>query len=112
MNVSEIYWVELAPRGGRAQAGRRPAIIAQTNIHAALPTVLLVPLTTQLDALRFPGTVLIEPDAQNNLRRPSVALIFQLTAVDRRFIANCLGEVAEAVMREIWVALDGLTGRG
>lgn len=73
MNVGDMHWVELAPRGGHAQAGRRPAIIMQSDAHAAsLPTVLLIPLTTQMDALRFPGTALIEADAQNNLRRSSV----------------------------------------
>ena len=51
MNVGEIFWVEFPARGGRAQAGRRPAIVVQKE--KSLPTVLLVPLTTQQDALRF-----------------------------------------------------------
>ncbi|MGO9810957.1 MAG: type II toxin-antitoxin system PemK/MazF family toxin [Isosphaeraceae bacterium] len=29
MRVGDIYWVNLPPRGGHAQAGRRPAIVAQ-----------------------------------------------------------------------------------
>lgn len=56
MKVGEIYWKSLASRGGREQAGRLPAIILQKDTN--LPTVLLVPLTTQQDALRFSGTVL------------------------------------------------------
>lgn|GEM_PF-5799360 len=74
MIVGDLYWVELPARGGRAQAGRRPAIILQTI--STLPTTLLVPLTSQLDALRFPGTILVEPDRENALRRPSVVLSF------------------------------------
>ncbi len=112
MNVGDVYWVEFPPRGGHAQAGRRPAIVLQSASRTAgLPTVLLVPLTTQLDALRFPGTVLIEADAQNGLRRASVARVFQLTTVDRRFIASRAGEVSDAVRQQIWTALDELTGR-
>ena len=112
MNVGDVYWVELPARGGHAQAGRRPAIIVQSDARdASLPTALLVPLTTQLDALRFPGTVLVEADAQNGLRRASVALVFQLSGVDRRFIASRLGEIAEATLRQLWTALDELTGR-
>lgn len=112
MNVGEIYWVELTPRGSSAQAGHRPAIIAQSDARAAtLPTTLLVPLTSQMDALRFPGTVLVEANARNGLRRASVALVFQLTAVDRRFVTNRLGEVDEAVLRHIWAAFDELTER-
>jgi mRNA-degrading endonuclease toxin of MazEF toxin-antitoxin module len=30
VTVGDLYWVELPLRGGRAQAGRRPAIILQT----------------------------------------------------------------------------------
>jgi mRNA interferase MazF len=104
-----LYWVEIPPRGGRAQAGRRPAIIAQGPV--ALPTVLIVPLTSQLDALRFPGTVLVEASQQNGLRHNSVALVFQLTAVDKRYIFEQLGTASDAVMAQIWSALDALTGR-
>lgn len=109
MNIGEIYWVEFPARGGRAQAGRRPAIVVQSI--TTLPTVLLIPLTTQQDALRFAGTVLVETDANNNLRQPSVALVFQLTAVDKNFIKDKLGNISDDKMKEIWIALDELTGR-
>lgn len=86
MNVGDVVWVDFPTGAGRAQAGRRPAIVAQAaQASSTLPTVLLIPLTTQQDALRFPGTVLIEADAASGLRRPSVALVFQLTAIDKRF---------------------------
>jgi mRNA-degrading endonuclease toxin of MazEF toxin-antitoxin module len=109
VTVAELRWVELPARGGHAQAGRRPAVVVQSA--TGLPTTLIVPLTTQLDALRFPGTVLVEADAVNALRRASVALVFQLTAVDNRFIKDSLGTVSNEVMQSIWSALDELTGR-
>lgn len=65
MSVGDVYWVELPPRGGHAQAGRRPAIIVQKP--STLPTVLIVPLTSQLDALQFPGTVLVEAGKENEV---------------------------------------------
>jgi mRNA interferase MazF len=112
VNVGDLYWVELPARGGRAQAGRRPAIIMQAEARAAgLPTVLLVPLTSQMDALRFPGTILVEADGRNGLRRASVALVFQLTAVDRRYVVSYIGEISEAALQQIQSALDELTGR-
>lgn len=76
-----------------------------------LPTILLIPLTSQQDALRFAGTVLVEPDEQNGLRQPSVALVFQLTAVDKKFVGPRLGTVSTALLNEIWSAFDELTGR-
>jgi mRNA-degrading endonuclease toxin of MazEF toxin-antitoxin module len=105
----ELRWVEMPARGGRAQAGRRPAIVVQQT--AALPTVLLIPLTSQQDALRFAGTVLVEPDEQNGLRQPSVALVFQLTAVDKKFVGDRIGRISAAVLQEVWSAFDELTGR-
>jgi mRNA-degrading endonuclease toxin of MazEF toxin-antitoxin module len=69
------------------------------------------PLTSQLDALRFPGTVLVEADSQNGLRRASVALVFQLTALDQRYLKDPLGKITTKVMNEIWMAFDELVGR-
>lgn len=109
MRVGEIYWVDFPARGGRAQSGRRPAIIFQKE--TTLPTVLLIPLTTQQDALRFAGTVLVNPDVNNNLTQTSVALVFQLTAVDKNFIKGKLGTLSGNKMNEIWAVFDNLTGR-
>ncbi|MBI4663412.1 MAG: type II toxin-antitoxin system PemK/MazF family toxin [Verrucomicrobia bacterium] len=107
-----MFWVEFPAGAGRAQAGRRPAILVQTSeASARLPTVLLIPLTSQFDALRFPGTVLVESDAGNGLTRASVALVFQLTAIDKRFLGPKLGTVSLRVMTLLWEAFDETTGR-
>lgn len=112
MNVGDLFLVEFPAGGGRAQAGRRPAIVVQTAAASArLPTVLMVPLTTQQDALRFPGTVLVEVDPVNGLRHPSVALGFQLTVVDKQFLSRRLGAASPAVMTNVRAAVDELMGR-
>ena len=72
------YVGERCLRGGHAQAGHPAAIVQSAT---GLPIALIIPLTSQLDALRFTGTVLVEADAQNGLRRARrIALVFQLTA--------------------------------
>jgi mRNA-degrading endonuclease toxin of MazEF toxin-antitoxin module len=112
MNVGDVHWVNFPAGAGRAQAGRRPAIVVQgTEANRRLPTVLVVPLTTREDALRFPGTVLVETDESNGLRQASVALVFQLTVIDQRFLEGQLGTVSDAVMEAIWSAFDEITGR-
>ncbi len=109
MNPGDIYWVEFPTRGGRAQAGRRPAVVMQSAAATAqLPTVLLLPLTTQMDALRFPGTTLIEVTSANGLPKPSVALAFQLTVVDKQFIGSYLGRLSEPERQSIQQALDSI----
>jgi mRNA interferase MazF len=105
VNIGELFLVELPARGGPA----RPAIVAQTPLN--LPTVLVIPLTSQIDSLRFPGTVLIEATPENGLQHNSIALVFQLTVVDRRFLTERLGQVSKEAVQQIWKALDSLTGR-
>ena len=61
---------------------RRPAVILQDDRYAGgLPVVLVIPLTTARAAMRFAGTTLIQPTAENGLRQASVALVFQLRAM-------------------------------
>src|SRR5207248_6137230 len=112
MTPGDLYWVEFPAGAGRAQAGRRPAVIVQSaSATSRLPTVLMVPLTTQHDALRFPGTVLVEADATNGLRRASVALGFQMTAIDKQFLSGRLGRISEVVRQQLWTAIDEITSR-
>jgi mRNA-degrading endonuclease toxin of MazEF toxin-antitoxin module len=103
-----VHWIDLPACGGRAQTGRCPAIIVQSI--SSLLTTLIVPFTSQLDALRFAGTVLVEADSNNGLRRASVAFVFQLAAVDHYFTTNNLGTVSSEVIEEIWTAFDKLIG--
>ena len=102
MNHGDVYWVELPDRGGREQRGRRPAIIWQdASAYPRLPTVLVIPLSSQQDALRFGATVLIQPTATNGLTVDSVALVFQLGACDVRRIGQPLGRLDAADLAKV-----------
>lgn len=83
------------PKGsaGREQFGRRPALAVQTSDPAAanLPVTMTVPMTSNMDALRFPFTVEVQPSPANGLTRPSVLLVFQLRAIDNARVGNRLG---------------------
>ena len=110
MSQGDIVWVELPANKGRAQSGRRPAVILQ-DTSLSLPTVVVAPLSSQLAALRFPATVLLEPDAANGLRVSSVALVFQVRAVDASYLGHRLGTISMNKLKELLAALDELTGR-
>ncbi len=93
MTNGEIHWVELPDTGGREQAGRRPAIVIQNDRYAgSLPTVLVIPLSSAIAALRFSGTALIKTDKTSGLKTDSVALVFQLRAIDRGRIKEKLAK--------------------
>jgi mRNA interferase MazF len=89
---------------GHEQFGERPAIIIQDEPRlATLATVVLVPLTSSMGAMRFAGSLEILPDSGNGLTMRSVILTQQIRAVDRSRIANRIGRVSD----DILAAIDG-----
>jgi mRNA interferase MazF len=73
--------------------------------------VLLVPFTGNQAATRFAGTLLVQPDGQNGLTSPSVALVFQLSALDKRDCLRRLGVLDAVTLDQVLLLLDQLTGR-
>lgn len=110
MEAGDIYLVEIPPSGGHEQAGLRPAIIVQVVDSEKLPTVLIVPLTSKLKAADFPFTFLIEPDQLNNLDVASVALVFQLRAIDKRRLKSRIGKIEKAKMELLKQYLKEIMG--
>ena len=96
MNRGDIVYVNLPKQSpaGREQFGTRPAIIVQDEPRLAnLPTVIVVPLTTQKSALRFLGAFLIALSATKGLQAESVAMCFQIRAIDRNRITQVIGKI-------------------
>ncbi len=109
MNRGEVWRVRLPFTGGHVQAGLRPAVIVQHgHCTARLTTVLIVPFTSQLTATKYPGTLLVPPDGQNGLTVPSVALGFQLSALDQRDALQRLGVLDPQTLDQILAASDQL----
>jgi mRNA interferase MazF len=96
VNYGDIFWADLPPANGHEQSGRRPVIIFQDTATFVLPTVLVIPLTAQTSAGRFPGTVAISPTATNGLLAASFALVFQLQVRDLHRIRNRIGQLDDA----------------
>jgi mRNA interferase MazF len=105
----DIYLVEIPAYGGHEQQGLRPAIIVQTaeNIDR-VPTVLIVPFTAQIKASNFPFTFVIEPDTVNNLTSTSVALVFQLRAIDKKRLKGKIGGLNTNDMRILKQNLENI----
>lgn len=110
MQEGDIYLVEIPLSGGHEQAGLRPAIIVQATGLEGLPTVLIVPLTSKLRAADFPFTFMIEPDNLNNLDVVSVALVFQLRAIDKRRLKNKIGKIEPIKLELLKQSLKEIMG--
>jgi mRNA interferase MazF len=112
MKKGEVWRVLIPAAPGHTQAGERPAVILQElAFNNSLPTTIVVPLTSKLAASRFDGSLVIQPDQQNGLSTPSVALVFQIRVLDQRNCLKKLGILDTSTMDEIHSLLDRLTGR-
>ena len=112
MRRGEIWRVDLPRLPGHTQAGIRPAVMLQDDqFLSATPTVLVVPFTSRLSTTRFPGTLIVQPDGTNGLTVPSVALVFQMSATDKRNCLQSLGTLDAPTLDLIFAELDRLTGR-
>ncbi|MHC5673697.1 type II toxin-antitoxin system PemK/MazF family toxin [Nostoc sp.] len=84
----------------REEKGNRPAIAVQTDI-ATSPMLMIIPVTSSLGALRFPFVVRIEPSEHNGLTLPSVAMIFQMRAIDPKRVIQKIGELEPLYLTQV-----------
>ena len=74
----EVWWADLGAYRPREQMGRRPVVIWQSDtLTQALQSILVVPLTTNLDRANLAGTALIASSPVGGPPHDSVALAFQ-----------------------------------
>ena len=109
MARGDVLIIELPSSGGREQAGRRPAIAVQADsTDSQLPTLMIVPITSKLNAQRFPHTILVDPSQTNGLTSPSVLLVFQLRAIDRQRIQKKIGELEQYYLDQLDIEMQNL----
>jgi mRNA interferase MazF len=97
----EVWLVDLGQsKDGHEQAGRRPAIIFQTDDLSPLSTVIVIPFTTQTRRAGVANTVWI-PAREAGQEQDSVALCHQIRALDRRKLVHKIGELAPERLSEI-----------
>jgi len=105
MAHGDILTVNLPPSPGSAgheQVGSRPAIVVQTDLtDASLPTTIIIPMTSNLGALRYPHTLRIDPSLQNGLTMTSVILVFQVRAIDKRRLGKRIGRLEKTHLQQL-----------
>lgn len=98
MNKGEIWIVSIPAIGGHEQEGLRPAIIIADTKSSV---VIIIPCTTNLQALRFPYTLRLPSTKENGLDADSIALVLQLRAIDKRRLVQKIGVLGETDSKEI-----------
>lgn len=87
----------------------RPALVVQADHFANLTTITVLPVTSTLvDAplLRLP----VEPDAHNNLARPSQVMVDKLVTLRRERIGEPFGRAGDELMLSVNRALAVFLG--
>jgi len=107
MKKGEIWRLDMGVTDGHEQAGIRPAVIIADVVGTV---VTIIPCTSNLDALRFPFTVRINPDSKNGLNMDSIAITFQLRAIDKKRLKNKMGIISSSDMKVLNSQLKKMLG--
>jgi mRNA interferase MazF len=108
----EVWWADLGPFRPREQTGRRPVVIWQSNaLTRTLQSVLVIPLTTNLDRANLAGTAIVHASPEAGLPEDSVALAFQMRAVPKSALDTRVRTLTEKELAELELATDEALGR-
>lgn len=112
MRRGEVWWADLGPYRPREQTGRRPVIIWQSDaLIRVLQSILVIPLTTNLDRANLAGTAIVQASPKQGLPEDSVALAFQLRAVPKDALDTRIRALTEKELAELELATDEALGR-
>jgi mRNA interferase MazF len=107
----EIWWADLGAYRAQEQTGRRPVIVWQSDtLIRLLQSVLVVPLTTNLDRAKLAGTALIVA-SDDGLPADPVALAFQLRAIPKAALKTKVRSLSVEELAELDLATDEAIGR-
>ena len=105
MTRGEMWLASLDPVRGAEQAGTRPVLVLQADpLNAFLRTVVIVPLTTNLQWARFPFCVRVLA-GEGGLASDSSVLCHQVRVVDKTRLVRRLGQLSDAALANIEQAI-------
>lgn len=105
MKKGEIWLVELPGIDGHEQHGFRPAILIADTLTSV---VIVIPCTTNAQALRFPYTVRLRASERNGFETDSIALVLQIRAIDRARLQRKIGILEKSLLADINRVLQSL----
>lgn len=111
MRRGEIWWADLGAHRPLEQTGDRPVVVWQSDaLSKALHSVLVVPLTTNLNRSHLAGTALI---SATDIGPPqdSLALAFQMRAIPRDALRSKIRALSTDELAELELATDEALGR-
>lgn len=114
LKMFDIVQVDLGKTIGSEQGNERPAVIIQNDIgNAHSPTILIIPMTTEVKRLYLPTHRIIYRNETNGLDIDSMLLGEQIRAIDKLRIKYKRGTLLSDSERKsvVQVYLANITGK-
>jgi len=113
IDVGEIYWVTISPKGGREQQGRRPCIVMSRRAVNHGNPVVVVPMSTNLKKhnsynITIPAAEIIKDVTSKPHVVDSVALCGQVFAIDKRKLEDRFGKLSHLAILSVQLGLSYL----
>jgi mRNA interferase MazF len=108
MRRGEVFSVDLVPRSGSEQTGRRPVIVVSHDGFNQTPgwrSVIVVPVTTSEAQARRGPTVVVLARGSGGLEKGGVALCHQVTTLERAKLTERVGVLAHDLVAHIEAGL-------
>lgn len=106
MKQNEIWLVNLDPTLGAEIRKTRPCVIVSNNAVGVLPLKVIAPLTDFKERYRsVPWMVVVAPDQDNNLAKPSVVDLFQVRCVSEERLIRKTGQLSNQLQASMSKAL-------
>ncbi|MBJ7331738.1 MAG: type II toxin-antitoxin system PemK/MazF family toxin [Solirubrobacteraceae bacterium] len=112
ISQGDVCWASLEDPSGSGPEFRRPVAVVQGDEFNAsrIATTVVVPLTSNLRLAAAPGNVVL-PAGRTGLPKDSVANVSQITAIDRRLLADHIGRLSSGELGLVLAGIDVVLGR-
>jgi len=99
-NKYDVIFGEFPIKDGSIQSGYRPGIVIQNNIgNKYSPTLIAIPLTSQLKKLNQATHLLIKSDKKNGLIKDSMLLAEQIATINKK-TAKRIGSIYDRELQK------------
>ena len=82
----------------------RPALIIQSDVFAAIPSLTVLPLTSEIHD-EYLVRLTIQPNKRNGLKAPSQIMVDKITTLPKTKIGQVIGHAETATMQYVKAAL-------
>jgi len=108
----DIWWADLAEPAGSEPGFRRPIVVVQGEPlnRSRIATVIVVPLTTNMEWAGAPGNVALPAEA-TGLPKDSVANVSQIITIDREVLTERVGRLSQSKIELVLSGIDLVLGK-